>query len=287
LVNQHHVVEAAERGRQAVQMNPQSPEARAVYAVALDWGGQVDRAGQVALEAQSLDQTSPAALLALAEVYADQYRLPEADDLLEHAIELAPADPEAFRTQGVIRETRADYAGAVESYIHATELAPTWSYLYVSLGHAYRAQELYDQALSAFGRASELSPTDARAEGGKGMVFHAREEYEHAIDRFQRAIELDPTYATAHAKLAWIYYGRREYDRAEPLFLRAIELDRDAGRLAQYRHALGWIYVSTKRNAEAREQFTRALELNPNLKGARDGLAVLQSSAPVAVPARR
>ena len=80
----------------------------------------------------------------------------------------------------MLRETRADYAGAVESYSRAIELAPTWSYLYVSLGHALRAQNLYDEALSAFGRAAELSPTDARAEGGRGMVHHAREEHEQA-----------------------------------------------------------------------------------------------------------
>jgi tetratricopeptide (TPR) repeat protein len=110
------------------------------------------------------------------------------------------------------------------------------------------------------------------------MVHRARDEFDHAAERFQRAIDLDPTYATAHAQLAWIHYTRREYDRAEPLFLRAIELDRDAGRVAQYRHALGWIYVTAKRTDEARAQFTRALELNPNLQGARDGLGMVQNS---------
>jgi tetratricopeptide (TPR) repeat protein len=282
LINQNRVAEAAERGRQAVTMNPQSAEARAVYAVALDWGGQIDRAGQVALEGVMLDKSSPSAMIALAEVYADQYRLRESEELLIAALDRAPADPEVYRTQGVIRETRADYAGAVEAYARAIELAPNWSYLYISLGHAYRAQQLYDDALAAFGRASELFPSDARAEGGRGMVFRAREEHEHAIERFQRAIELDPTYATAYAQLAWIHYARREYDRAETLFARAVELDREPSRVAQYRHALGWIYLSSKRPAEAREQFTKALELNPSLKGARDGLAVLQSPAPAA-----
>jgi tetratricopeptide (TPR) repeat protein len=280
LINQHHVAEATERGRQAIAMNPKSAEARAVLAVALDWSGQVERAAQLGLEAIELDRTSPPALIALAEVYADQYRLREADELLAQAQDIVVDDPELYRVQGILRETRADYAGAVESYSRAIDLAPRWSYLYVSLGHAYRVQKQYDEALGAFGHAVELSPTDARAEGGRGMVYHAREEYEHAIDRFQRAIELDPTYATAYAQLAWVHYGRREYDRAEPLFLRAIELDHDRGRLAQYRHALGWIYLNARRPTEARDQFTRALELNPNLQGARDGLALLQAPAP-------
>lgn len=288
LINQHRVNEAVEQGRRAIAALPDSSEAKAGLAVALDWSGQVDRAGQMALDAVELDPSSPQALTALAEVYSDQYRLREADDVLAEAMRLAPNDAEVYRVQGVIYETRADYPAAVEAYTRAVQLQPMWSYLHVSLGHAYRVQSQYDEALAAFNRARELAPADARAEGGRGMVFRARDELDRASERFLRAIELDPTYATAYAQLAWIHYTRREYDRAEPLFVRAIEFDRDAGRVAQYRHALGWIFVSSKRTAEAREQFTRALELNPGLQGAKDGLSLLQQGqAPAATPARR
>lgn len=286
LLNEHLVAESIDRAQQALAAGPKSAEARAVFAVALDWSGQVDRAAQAAREAVELDGSSPAALGALAEASADQYRLVESDELLRMALKLAPADPELYRVQGSIREARADYAGAVDAYRQAIDLAPAWSYLYVSLGHALRAQGQHVDALAAFGRAVELAPEDARAEGGRGMVLYAREEYDAAIASFQRAIDLDPTYATAYAQLAWIHYARREYDRAEPLFGRAIELDHDAGRVAQYRHALGWIMVSARRDAEAKEQFTRALELSPNLQGARDGLKLLQGQGAPQAPAR-
>jgi tetratricopeptide (TPR) repeat protein len=230
----------------------------------------------LAHEAVELDGESVPALASLAEVYSDQYRLREADEMLVRALERGPNDPEVFRVQGVLRETRADYPGAVEAYARAIELAPHWSYLYVSLGHALRAQESYGEALSAFGRAAELAPADARAVGGRGMVHRAREENDLAQEQFQRAIALDPGYATAYAQLAWIHYGRREYGKAEPLFMKAIDLDREGSRVAQYRHALGWIFLTAKRAADAREQFNRALELNPELQGAKDGLALLQ-----------
>ncbi|MCC7368236.1 MAG: tetratricopeptide repeat protein [Chloroflexi bacterium] len=287
LIAQHRVNEAVEQGRRAIAVLPDNAEARAGLAVALDWSGQVDRALQTALSAVEKNRRSAPAWAAVAEVYADLYRLREADEALDEALHLAPNDPEVARVQGVIFETRADYPAAVDAYVRAAELAPRWSYLQVSLGHAYRVQGQYDEALDAFAKAVELSPTDARAEAGRGMVYRARDEFDHAAGRFQRAIELDPTYSTAYAQLAWIHYARREYDRAEPLFVRAIELDRDAGRLAQYRHALGWIYLSAKRTGEAREQFTRALELNPNLQGAKDGLAMLQPAQPAAAPRRR
>ncbi|HYU18022.1 MAG TPA: tetratricopeptide repeat protein [Chloroflexota bacterium] len=277
LLYQSHLDEAVDRAQRAADVDPRSAEARAVLAQALDWSGQVDRAVQIAHQAVDLDSSYAPALNSLAEAYTDQYRLREADEVLDRALGLAPQDPEVFRVQGNLRETRSDYAGAVSSYRRALELAPAASYLYVSLGHALRAQKLYDEALEAFSRATELAPTDARAEGGLGIVYAAKDDSDQAIAHLRRAIEIDPRYPTAYAQLAWIFYSRRDYEQASPLFEKAIDLDRDPGRVAQYRHALGWIFLNGKRMAEAREQFTRALELNPGLQGAKDGLALLQN----------
>jgi superkiller protein 3 len=276
LVYQSRLEAAIERAQRATELDAGSAEARAVLALALDWSGQPDRAAQTALQAVEIDGRYVPALSALAESYTDQYRLREADEILDKALALGPNDPEVHRVQGNLRETRSDYAGAVSSYRRALELAPRFSHLHVSLGHALRAQELHDEAIAAFSRAAELTPTDARAEGGLGMVYAAREDTERATHHLRRALEIDARYPTAYAQLAWIYYGRRDYEQAAPLFEQAIALDRDGGRLAQYRHALGWIYLTGQRPNDAHEQFTRALELNPNLQGAKDGLDVLR-----------
>jgi tetratricopeptide (TPR) repeat protein len=276
LVYQSRLDAAIERAQRATELDPGSAEARAVLALALDWSGQADRAVQAALKAVEIDARHVPALTALAEAYTDQYRLREADEVLERALALGPNDPEVHRVQGNLRETRSDYAGAVSSYRRALELAPRFSHLHVSLGHALRAQGLHDEAIAAFSRAAELTPTDARAEGGLGMVYAAREDAERATLHLRRALEIDARYPTAYAQLAWIYYGRRDYEQAAPLFEQAIALDRDGGRVAQYRHALGWIYLASHRPNDAREQFTRALELNPGLQGAKDGLDVLR-----------
>jgi len=289
LLNQHRVAEALDRAREAVTHAPRSADARAVLTLALDWAGQIDRAVQTGFDALELDRANPSVLAAMAEAYSDQFRLTEADELLADALRRTPNDPDLYRVQGALREARADYDGAIDSYRLAVDMAPGWSYLYVSLGHAFRANGQFDEALSAFNRAVELAPEDARAEGGRGMVYYAREEYEPATVSFQRALAIDPGYPTAYAQLAWIHYARREYELAEPLFNRAIELDHDRARIAQYRHALGWIMVSSRRPAEAREQFTKALELSPNLQGARDGLKLLQGGTPAQAsgPGRR
>jgi tetratricopeptide (TPR) repeat protein len=163
----------------------------------------------------------------------------------------------------------------VAAYQRAIELAPRRSYLYLSLGHALRALKRYDEALQVFSIAADLAPTDPRPSGGIGMIYYAREEYEAALPPLERSIQIDPNYANGYAQLAWIAYVQAAYPKAQPLFERAIELDSDRARQAQYRHALGWSYVNTHQASRAREQFVKALELNPDLQGARDGLAQL------------
>jgi Tfp pilus assembly protein PilF len=46
--------------------------------------------------------------------------------------------------------------------------------------------------------------------------------------------------------------------------------------VAQYRHALGWIFVNVRQPDKARDQFKQALELNPELQGAKEGLAQVE-----------
>ncbi len=268
--------EALEHARKAVEMAPDHAAGHAVLALAQDWSGAVDGAIDTARKAIALDPNLAEPHAYLAEALTDKYKLLDADDELQRAFALGGRDrPDFLRVQGYLRETRADYVGAVESYKRSVEKAPNWSFLYVSLGHGYRAQKRYADAQAAFQRAVDLNPQDARGEGGLGMVSYATEEYAAAQVHFERAIAVDPTYAAAHGQLGWVFYVQRLYDKAQPRFERAIELEKDPSRNAAYRHALGWIYLNTKQLDRARQQFTKALEQSPGLEGAKEGIQAL------------
>ena len=246
-INQHRLVEAAERGGRPLPLNPHSAEARAVLAVALDWSGQVDRAVQVGLEAVELDRSSPTALAALAEAYSDQYRLREADELLAKALELAPDDPEVLSGRRASSARPAPTTPAPSSRTRGRSSLRRTGRTCTSVWatRSARRSSTTRRWRRSAGRPSCRRPMPAPRAGGAWSTTPARSTSTPSSGSSAR-IELDPTYATAYAQLAWIHYGRREYDRAEPLFVRAIELDRDGGRVAQYRHALGWIYVSVE-----------------------------------------
>ncbi len=269
-------LDAIDHAQKAGRLVPSSAGSAAVLALAQDWSGNPDAAIVSARTALALDPSLVEAHAYLAEALTDRYELREAEDELQRAFALAGGErADILRVQGYLRETRADYVGAVESYKRSVEKSPGWSFLYVSLGHGYRAQKRYAEAQAAFQRSVELNPQDARGELGLGMVSYALEQYGSAQVHLERAIGVDPNYAAPHGQLGWVFYVQRQYDQAQPRFERAVALEKDGARNAAYRHALGWIYLNTKQFDRAREQFKKALELSPGMEGAKDGLQTL------------
>lgn len=275
LVFWHRYDEARDLAERAIALAPRASEARAVRALVANWASDTDRALHEAQRAADYDPRNPRAHAYLAEAYADQYRLAEAQAAIDRALALDADDPEVVRVSGYVLETRQLYAAAAEEYARGIDLRPYWTHLHVALGHVLRVLKQYADAEAVFLHAAQIEPTNPRPIAGLGMVFFDQENYRAAIERFQQAIEIDPTYATGYGQLGVIYYQRRDYPRAQPMLEKAVELERNPARLASYRHALGWIYYHAKDYAAAREQFSKALELSPNLQGARDGLALL------------
>ncbi len=219
LLNEHQVSEAIDRARQALAVGPHSAEARAVLALALDWGGQVDRAAQIAREAVDLDRSVPSALGALAEASADQYRLLEADELLAKALKLAPADPDLYRV--------GQHDDALAAFGRAVELAPQDARAEGGRGMVFYAREEYDPAIASFQRALELDPGYATAYAQLAWIHYARREYDRAEPLFGRAIELDHDggrVAQYRHALGWIMVSARRSAEAREQFTRALEL---------------------------------------------------------------
>jgi superkiller protein 3 len=272
--------DAIEHAQKAVDLEPKSAELQALLALAFNWSGNPDRAMTSARRATELDPRFPEGWAYLAEAHTDKFRLREASDALERAAAVGGRDdPEVLRVQAYLAETNADYTSAVDLYKRAADKAPERSYLHLSLGHAFRALKQYDDAIRTYQHAAELNTEDARAEGGMGMAYYAMEEYDSAQSHLERALEIDPNYATGWGQLGWVFYVQKLYDKAQPNFEKAVVLEKDAGKNAEYRHALGWIYLNTKQWAKAKQEFTKALEANPDLQGAKDGLQVLATTA--------
>ena len=92
---------------------------------------------------------------------ADQ--LEEAQQALEHSLELDPTDPFAHLYLGNCFLARTMYAEALARFQRAVELLPDEAVAYWCQGDVYRAQGRYNLADDAYATAVRVAPTDPRA----------------------------------------------------------------------------------------------------------------------------
>lgn len=167
--------------------------------------GKLDKAAEAfkeALRLRPLGNTHGA----VAQVYAQQNKLPEAIAEFELGIVLDPSDYE----------------------------------LHHGLGQVYALQGRFDEALAEFEKALELMPQApnpylklARRAGARrdivleriGILYGEKGEHERAIEYYRKALEENPFFADAHYNLAVALGNLREEKDAISHYERAIELE--------------------------------------------------------------
>lgn len=168
------------------------------------------------------------------------------------------------------------------------------------------------EAKKAYEEIIQLVPQQADAHHRLAVLLSRQGECEVAEEHYRRAVQLEPANARLHGDRGYNYYLQEKWAEAESSLRRAIELDDD---LAHARNNLGMLLARTGREQEAMHQFAkagcdraqatanlalaltlegqigpaqeayqRALRHDPNLAGARQMLANLESLA-VARPA--
>lgn len=174
-----------------------------------------------------------------------------------------------------------------------------------ALGVSAERQGRVEEAKAIYHEVVKAAPKRADVHHRLALLYSRQGECEAAEEYYLKAVQLEPGNALLHGDLGYNYYLQEKWPEAEARLRRAIELD---GRLARARNNLGMLLARTGREAEAMHQFAkagcdraqasanlalamalegriesaqeeyqRALRQNPNLKGARDMLARLES----------
>jgi len=204
--------------------------------------------------------------LALAETYAAQNRLEQAEAMFRKAEEVEPGYWGVHKAFGLFLYDQARYDEAIARYTKVIELVPDSGIGYDNLGITYLAIGDLDRAESTF----SASPLPSRwTYLNRGVVNYYRGEFAQAAEDHKRAIDLAPE---VHTNLGFLGDALRfvegEEENATDAYERAIELAeqelaidptdwRSVGRLGVY-------YVHTERLDMARAQLERLLELKPN-----------------------
>ena len=208
----------------AVELNPDSTQAHAVRALALDWLGDYEEAGNAVVNALRLDPNNGLAHAYYAEILTDQQKWAQAVDEARLALALAPGSLDAHRTYGYVLEANGDYRGAVQQYEAALAVNPNLIFLYMSIGKIY-GFGLGDptRAIQYFQQASAVNPEDPSPYGQIARMYAGLGEYSPASRYAAAALELDPGNASLHGLLGIMYYHNRNYEGAQPELELAVE----------------------------------------------------------------
>ncbi len=152
---------------------------------------------------------------ALANIYTQQHRVPEAMAHYRRALELRP-DPWKWHVElAELAYRHGDRATAQAHYELAIERRPDDAVLHAGLGNVLMQARHDIEARRHLERAIELHPDFAQAYDHLGIVLQRAGERREAIRAFRAALAIDPGLASARANLNMVLSSMPKEDRAE------------------------------------------------------------------------
>ena len=252
---------AVEVARKGTEVQPQSAEAWAYLARALDWNGKFDEALEAAERAERLNSEDANVQSFLAEVLADLRMYDQALKAAERAVELDPTNAEAHRNLAYVYQFMARPEDALSQYELAYSLEPEFVHRLTSLA-AHYLYVLDDEqtAQEWLEKAEDLAPEDYITLLFLARINSRRGDYEQAAGYCDRILFHTLAAPDGHNCMGGVYLDAGRYQEAETSRIAAIRADPDdeTGYIG-----LGYVYYSQGACSEAAGAFQRAVEIHP------------------------
>jgi tetratricopeptide (TPR) repeat protein len=197
----------------------------------------------------------------------------KAATLLDAAIRLRPAFPEALCAGAFLLQTQGRAAAALAFYDRALSLKPADPVAWFNRGLLLLAARRADEALQSFDRACALSPDQAGYHCNRGAALYDLGRLAEAAFACERALALEPSLAKAALNLGNALMRLGRYAEARDAYRRALETRPD--------YALAWcglgiVAKEMGRFGEAMGAFDHALALEPESAEALSNRGCLQ-----------
>ena len=188
----------------------------------------------------------------------------DADKWTLRAVQMNPADADAWYSLGRIRYSEQRFSDALSCFKKALELSPKSVKIENNLGLAYQAMNQADAAVAAYRQAIEWQdqgPRDQLSEQpllNLGIVLLHRGDLTEAHALLTKASTLAPTDPGIHEQLGHLYLQKGDYEEAEQELKRACELDPKSSSL---HFLLGQAYRHLGKVEEAKAEFAASARL--------------------------
>jgi tetratricopeptide (TPR) repeat protein len=225
-----------------------------------------------------LDGDLTDAYLTYGKVYVRTGRPGMAKRILEMATEGESPPVEALLTLADVYAMEGDLANAEATYLRAEQLEPGYWDVYRRTGLFYYYQSRYEEAIDQFEHLIELSPMNSKGYLNLGAAHYLNGDVEIADRYWQEGMAQNPNDHQLFLNLGGLYFYSGNYPRAAQAYERAVELtETDYLVWGNLGTAYLWsgsdpdLYLRTKQTAIRMAEAT--LESNPNDEPARSKLA--------------
>ncbi len=191
---------------------------------------------------------------------------PKFNESIKHlniAIELNPKYRAAIMVLADTYANKNNFPEAMKWYNVAIENEPQYSNAYGSIGALFFKKQMYDTAVFYLQKAIQLDSSNSEAYNNLGSSYFGKTEYEKAVASFSKAVELNPRYVDAIKNLGSSYGMLKQYDNSIFYFLKALEIQPNNSEVNQY---LGLTYQFKGDMQNANYYFQRAQGLTNTSK---------------------
>lgn len=255
-----NAADAARLARTAINMNPHSPAAWHVLALAAADQRDFDAAIPAFEEAAKHAPRDAALASDYAGVLCEVELYEAALACADHALRLEPKRPQAWVQRGRALHGLGQTRDAVQALNHALALAPDLADAHFTYGQVLETLNEPDRALQAYTQAMQHAPTHGQALEKCGRLALQLEKFADAEERFARALALDAGNVGLMNNRAMALHGLARFAEALALCDRALALAPD---LASAHVNRGRALQMLGRYDDALDALERAQQLDP------------------------
>ena len=228
----------------------------------------------------------------LAQIYTEQWRLRDALEILQKAIDIDATNPRFFRSRATIKSFQGNLNGAIVDQQKAVDLSKDKAFELVELsnmnvlaGNNNRAAEnlaealklepdnqtahdklnrilsqekRYDDMVAEGRRMMERKPKDVRYRLEFAYALTLAKRTEEAVEQYKEAAGLTNTDPEPWRRLGAIYIGKRDWSSAERAYTNALNINPTS---VTDLSALGFCYAEDDEYMKAEAAFVTALAL--------------------------
>jgi predicted CXXCH cytochrome family protein len=223
-------------------------------------------------EALKRDSKSIVALKRLGVVLKDAGEFSRLGEVLQKAVQAAPADPAVWFEMGSFDSDQGRYTQAMGELEKAVALDPDLAEAWQNLGVAYAESGQFDRAEAAFRQALRIHPYDARTYANLGKALASKRDDTQALYCYEKAVTLRPDYAVARFDYGVLLARLNRLDESRAQMELVV---REDPRMAEAHDLLGGMLEMKGHIAAAEHEYREALHIKPGFGRAHLNLGAL------------